>query len=298
MMIISILLFAIVILSNNSGDAGTIANTTQTPTTSSAPHKLESAAPPLPFEDGFENAVTVKDIFPVDLSRWHSITIQSNSDIKTVNEMQKRVLLGTGDVPSDGNRVEITQEKVHSGKNSLKLYTLATNGTNASKASIKRHALGLKKGDQVYFSGWYYLVGGTDASLIFLWDLEASPSSFLYKGSPGRRIYIQENGSLASDLGKWMPKTVVFRPAKNNMVTFPKDRWVNLKVHVFLSEANDGVMEVWIDDAKVLDGKGQTLPEASTTYESLEVGLTANGNKKNAQTLYIDDIKLSTTPIF
>jgi hypothetical protein len=51
-------------------------------------------------------------------------------------------------------------------------------------------------------------------------------------------------------------------------------------------------MEVWQDGALVIAGKGQTLPEAGSVYTSLEVGITANGNLRQAHTVYIDDCEI------
>lgn len=66
---------------------------------------------------------------------------------------------------------------------------------------------------------------------------------------------------------------------------------------MYLSPGNDGRVEVWQDAAKVLDEHGKTLPTSKTIYNQLEVGLTCNGNRKHAQTLYVDDVLLSNRPI-
>jgi hypothetical protein len=73
---------------------------------------------------------------------------------------------------------------------------------------------------------------------------------------------------------------------------------VRLRVHLFLSEKSDGVMEVWQDDTKVIDAHGQTLPTAKTIYDRLEVGLTANGSTEHAHTLYVDDVSISNRPLW
>src|SRR6266540_3063389 len=133
------------------------------------------------FKDGFENADSLVDL--VGLDRWHNVQIEPST-----------------------NRVEVTSEKVHSGTRALKLVAASGSG-RTTKADIDRQLLTFKKGDEVYFSGWFYLVGGRDVTGIFLWDLESTQ----YYNAPGRRLYIQGGEYLASDLGKWLPEPPRFR---------------------------------------------------------------------------------------
>ena len=226
-----------------------------------APAEPPAAVETFRFEDGFENADSLMDLICMD--RWHNVQIEPST-----------------------NRVEVTSEKVHSGTRALKLVAASGSG-GATKADIDRQLLTFKKGDEVYFSGWFYLVGGKDVSGIFLWDLESTQ----YYNAPGRRLYIQGGEYLASDLGKWLPEPPIFRQSSGKEVLFPKDRWCHVEIHLHLSEGSDGVMEVWQDGLKVIDGQGQTLPTAEAVYDRLQVGITANSNA-SAQTLYLDDIVL------
>lgn len=230
--------------------------------------------PPFHFADGFENATTITNLFPHDYSRWHGLQRESSSK-------------------PEANFIELATNIVHSGTNALKLQAVPYDGHTASKADIELEKLAFGKGHQVWFSGWYYLVGGTDAGLVFLWDLETTQ----HHNSPGRRLYIQNGEWLASDLGKWWTGKT-FRQAKGQETKFPKDQWVHLRVHLVLSEGNDGVMEVWQNDTKVLDAKGKTLPTGRTIYSRLQVGITANGNQKSTNTLYLDDIEISNQPLW
>jgi len=225
------------------------------------------------FQDGFENANAFADLFPRDYSRWHGFQRESVSK------------------PTP-NLVELAHDVVHSGTNALKLQAEPYDGHTASKADIEIEKLPFTKGSHVWFSGWFYLKSGGDASSVFLWDLEASHKV----QSPGRRLYLQSGEWLASDLGKWWSGKT-FRQPKGKEVPFPKDQWVRLKVHMFLSEGQDGTLEVWQNDAKVIDAVGQTLPTSKSVYNRLQIGLTANGNRKNPHTLFVDDILLSDEPI-
>lgn len=221
------------------------------------------------FADDFENSSTLLDLFPKDMSRWHNRQI----------------------VPEQ-NTVELTSELAHSGRQSLKCCASATQGKTTSKADLQRERLHFIKGDHVWSECWFFLMGTQDAASIFLWDLEASRK---YQ-SPGRRLYLQSGDVLASDLGKWSFAPKFTQPWKHR-TPFPRDRWVRVKVHLFLSDNADGLMEVWQDDIKVLDGHGQTLPTSKAVYDRLQIGLTANGNREYAHTLYVDDVLISNRPI-
>ena len=232
-----------------------------------------AAAAAFVFRDGFEDAVKTEDLFPRDFSRWHGRQRES----------------GAG---ATANEVALTTERAHSGAHALKCVAAPYDGHTASKADIERGRLYFVKNDDVWFRGWFWLAGGTDASLMFLLNLETTA----LHNSPGRRLYLQNGEWLASDLGKWWTGKT-FRQPRGREVKFPKDRWVELRVHLFLSEDNNGRMEVWQDGAKVIDATGKTLPTARTIYDRLQVGLTANGNRQHAQTLFVDDVVLSNRPL-
>ena len=225
------------------------------------------------FHDGFEDAAKLEDLFPRDFSRWHG--------------RQRE-----GGASAAANNVTLTSERGHSGAHALKCVAAPYDGHTASKADIERGRLHFVKGDNVWFRGWFWLAGGTNADSVFLWDLETTG----LRNSPGRRLYLQSGETLTSDLGKWWSGKT-FRQKRGAAVKFPKERWVELRVHMLLSEGGDGRMEVWQDGAKVLDATGQTLPTARTIYNRLQVGLTANGNRTHAQTLFVDDVAISNRPL-
>jgi hypothetical protein len=163
------------------------------------------------------------------------------------------------------------------------------NGWQASKADLQLTGLAFGVGDHVWSSGWYFLENAPDSRWTFLWDLEDSD----LMNSPGRRLYLSEGEALASDLGKWWTDEV-FRQPWDGFVPFPSGRWVELVVHLYLSQAENGVLEVWQDGALVLFGQGQTLPVRGSVFDRMQVGITANGNTDHAQVLYVDDVTLSS----
>lgn len=239
------------------------------------------AARPLPapvksfvFHEDFEAAKTMGDLFARKTDSWG----------RTENE---------GGQTIDCNSVLLTSEHTHTGRQALKcIATPSADGKKVSKADIECDGLRFKKGDHVWFSGWFWLPGDTDASQVFLWDLETSQ----LRNSPGRRLFLQDGESVASDLGKWWNAKAFRQPAATS-VKFPKDRWVFVKIHLMLSEGNDGHMQVWQDGVRVLDATGKTLPRAGTIYDRMQVGVTANSRTNRTQTVYIDDVTLSNRPI-
>ena len=238
----------------------------------------EMRPPPKPaeafvFRDDFEGVTKTEDLFPADRSRWSGVQCESGSGTKA-------------------NIVTLTSERSHSGRNALKCVAEPFDGKTASKADIERGGLRFVKGDHVWFKGWFWVAGGTDASLAFLWDLETTS----LRNSPGRRLFLQDGEVFASDLGKWWTGKS-FRQNRGAEVKFPKDRWVEVKIHLLLSEGRDGRMEVWQDGVKVLDSTGKTLPRARTVYDRLQIGLTANGGRNSKQTLFVDDVVLSNRPL-
>lgn len=237
------------------------------------------AAPPLPppsppfvFRDGFEDPTKTDDLFPGDATPLKNAPHQALA-------------------VSPGNTVAVTTERAHSGRHALKFIAAPFDGKKTSEADIEREGLRFVKGDDVWFSAWYWLEGTSEASTVFLWDLESTA----LRNTPGRRLFLRDGEMVASDLGKWWTAKK-FR-ASEGAPKFPKDRWVEVKIHLYLSDGADGRMQVWQDQIKVLDEAGKTLPRAKTVYDRMQVGVTANTGRTTAQTLFVDDVVLSNRPL-
>ena len=141
---------------------------------------------------------------------------------------------------------------------------------------------------------WVYNSGSTDSANLFLWDLEASKTYILLScQSPGRELYLSEpNGDwLKSDFGKWF-RGKDFHQVCGEEISFPKNRWVRLRVYMFLSPEQDGLMRVWQDENLILDQTGITLPTADAIYDRMQLGNTANGNDTDLNTLYLDNVSI------
>lgn len=223
------------------------------------------------FHENFEDSPALENLFSPDGTRWHGIQLQPGS-----------------------NLITITDEQAHTGSNAIKFVAQPYNGSQASKADIYIGELGLLNGDEIWTEMWVYLSGTPDTTNLFLWDLEATKTCFLFQcQSPGRRLYFSgpNGGWLKSDLGKWY-RGEDFLQNEGEEITFPKKIWVRLRVYLYLSPEQNGVMLVWQDNALVIDSVGITFPTADSVHDRLEVGITANGNRTNDITLYIDDISI------
>ena len=202
-------------------------------------------------------------------------------------DLRKRILNKVSDFVD--NRVEPSSEIVHSGKRSLRCYAVPkSGGMMLTKAFLGTEMLHYMKGDDVWFSGWYYLADGGKPFTIL--DLETT----WYNERPGIRLMLLESGYLIVEL-KWFTRAK-YRQRKGHELSFPVGRWVNIKTHYRLSEKDDGIIEVWQDNVKIIDARGQTLLLPDTIYNYLEVGITAHTYGQKAATLYIDDIVISDRP--
>lgn len=236
------------------------------------------------FEEGFEDVDRIADLIGIDRG-WTTFTLQSPQapSVQKYNQLRNRILREGTDFLD--NRVEPSSEVVHSGSKALKCYsTPPSPQMTTAKASLSTTLLYFEKGDDVWFSGWYYVAEGGMPFTVM--DLECTH----FKEHPGMRIMIGQDGYVRFEL-KWANKPT-YRQPKESRVPFPTGRWVHLKSRLKLSEAADGVVQLWQDGVKLIDEHGQTLPLASAIFDSLEIGISAHSFGPNPATLYVDDIKI------
>ena len=239
------------------------------------------------FDEDFERVAGLGDLIGPQRG-WTNFTLQSPRapSIPEYNALRHRLLTGQGDFLD--NRIEISQEHAHSGSSSLKCVSQPpSRGMVTAKASLSTSLLHFVKGDDVWFSGWYLVPEGS--SLPFtLMDLE---STWL-KEHPGMRIMLDPPGHLMLEL-KWADKPK-YRQAKGREIRFPVGQWVEVRLHLRLSDQPDGLVELWQDGVTIVEGRGQTLPLAGTIYDDLEVGISAHSFGPGATTLFVDDLGIST----
>lgn len=140
-------------------------------------------------------------------------------------------------------------------------------------------------------SVWVYIVGGTVTSDFYFFDLESTQAD----GNPGRRLVLGgPNGDWL-----WVNSKHAGLNAEQSLIppplAFPKSKWVQVKMHLYLSPNSDGLTEVWQDGIKVITKAGQTIP-SGLVYDWIELGTTANLSGQ-AQVIYLDELVISKDPI-
>jgi hypothetical protein len=231
------------------------------------------------FKEDFEGTAAVRDLIGPQRG-WTQFTLQSPSTptIPAYVALRKGILEGKESFRD--NRVEPTQEATHSGKSALRCFSVApARGMVCAKASIETELLHFTKGDNFWFSGWFFVQDGHPLTLM---DLE---STWIAEG-PGPRLIV-ENGCLAVEL-KWADKPMYRQPG-NVRVPLPTGKWVHLEVHYKLSETEDGTIEVWQDDRRIIATTGRNLPLADAILNRLEIGITAT---QDDATLFVDDLEI------
>ena len=77
----------------------------------------------------------------------------------------------------------------------VEIYRSTLRWKKLSEAEIQRDGLRFVKGDDVWFSAWYWLEGTSEASTVFLWDIE--PTAL--RNTPGADSFYKT--------AKWSPPT-------------------------------------------------------------------------------------------
>lgn len=238
------------------------------------------------FNAGFEDSASIPDLVG-EKTGWTGFAVQSPRapTVKDYVALRHKILKGESDFLD--NRLSLDERIVHSGKRSLKCTSVAASKEMVcAKSSLQTEFIHFKKGDDLWYSAWYYVEEGMPQTLV---DIETT----WIEGHPGPRIFIDETGCAYVEL-KWADKPK-YRQPRDRRVKIPQKQWVRFKAHFKLSEAADGIIEVWQDGVKIVDARGRTLPMANTILNSLEVGISANGHG-HGTTLYVDDVSVSDRP--
>ena len=240
--------------------------------------------------DGFETVRPLREMIGLE-SGWTGFTLQSpqTPSVGDYVALRNRILKGQADFLD--NRVETSAEVVHSGKGALKIFCTPRVGEMVTaKASLDTELVHFVKGDDVWFSAWYYIPEGSGMPFTVM-DLESS----WIKQYPGIRIVINESGHAMLEL-KWAAKPK-YRQTPGKEIPFPVGKWTHLVEHLHLSEKEDGLIELWQDGQKIVDARGQNLPLTRAIYNNLEIGISAYNDRTKPATLYVDDVVISNKPI-
>ena len=243
---------------------------------------------PTRFSRDFENDKSIKDLFITDVGQigFTAMTLQSPKAPEVSDYVKLRNCILAAKCDFLDNRIDLSKDVVHSGKQSVKFLAVAPNKSiETSKSSIETQLVYFRKGDDVWFEGWYYFQEGLPTTIM---DLE---STWL-KSYPGPRIWVNQDKTLEIEL-KALDKPRYKQTGAP--LPLPIKKWVRIVIHYKLSNTNDGVIQLWQDDKKIIDARGKNIPFPDTILNSLEVGISANSNS-NSVILYVDDISIGKTP--
>ncbi|MFA6544312.1 MAG: heparin lyase I family protein [Limisphaerales bacterium] len=242
------------------------------------------------FAEDFEGTTRLADL--MNLKRgWTSCELQSPRapTVKDYVKLRNRILKGESDFLD--NRIEPGGEVVHGGRTALKCVSVPPGrGMVTAKSSLSTELLHFVKGDDVWTSIWCHVPkdSGMPATVQ---DLETT----WMNEHPGIRIFITDEKYAAVQLKS--ANHPYYRQPKGREVRFPSGQWVHLRMHLKLSEKDDGVIELWQDGQKIIDTRGQTLVLAHAIYNSFEIGISAYNGQDKPSTLYVDDVSISGQPI-
>jgi len=233
---------------------------------------------PSQFSSGFEEN-KLQDLFRPN--GWTITTLLSPkaNSIKKYLKLHEKLMQGGKFLD---NRMDLDTKIVHSGKKALRFYSVKPGiGMKTTKSLVEKKWLCFAKGDHIWFSAWYYIKKGMPSTLF---DFETRR----FSGGPGIRLFVRRQKYASMEL-KFADKPVY----DQLKVPLPRQKWFNLKLHLVLSNHEDGVIELWQDGVKILSTRGRTLPTHDTIYDSMQVGITATPRET---VMLIDDVKVSTEP--
>ena len=242
------------------------------------------------FEDGFETIGNdLLELLANDGSRW--------SNLQQVN-------------PDNGeNEIEIESTTTYQGNNSLRIYAEASDNT-LSKADIEKGGFNAPEGSTVRISANFYIASTNNIENLFLIDLECCSCwdpSVPDNQCPGIRLMMKNNDHLSIERGKILGSTIV-----QSDIPFPRNEWVNVIWQLKLSQNNDGINKLLINNQEAISESGMNMPNTNLFetefanngvdfelqeplfYERFQIGATANPTQFGIE-LYIDNVKIEIT---
>lgn len=238
------------------------------------------------FEDGFESTGNdLFELFPNDGSRWNNIQ-QVDPD-------------------SGENEIDIESTVIYEGNNSLRIYAEKSDNT-LSKADIEKSGFSAQEGSTVRIEANFYIASTDNIENLFLIDLECCSCwdpTVPHNQCPGIRLMMKDNDYLSIERGKILSSNIV-----QSVVAFPRNEWVNVVLEMKLSQNNDGINKLLINNQEVISESGMNMPNASLFetefadngidfelqeplfYERFQIGVTANPTQYGIE-LFVDDVK-------
>jgi len=137
------------------------------------------------FKADFENVATLQDLIG-EKHGFTSFVLQSPSAPTVADYVKLRTAILKNERSFIDNRVEPSTEKAHSGKQALKAHAVApSRSMQCSKAHIESELLHFVKGDDYWFSGWYFISEGMPYTI-------ADIKSGWIEGTPGLRLRLED----------------------------------------------------------------------------------------------------------
>jgi Polysaccharide lyase len=237
------------------------------------------------YQEDFEGYADFRDLFATSTQDtgkyWVSFTAQSPDRPEIADYVALRQCIMAGTCAFTDNKMELIEEPGNAGNHVIRLTAVKpARNMVTSKMSFDSPLPYFVKGMDLWYQADYKIQGDYPYSLV---DFE-NP---YFESSPGPRIVF--SGSALAWENKFGAKD---KYLQTNPVTVPKDQWFTLKVHIFLTNTSDGLVEIWQDGVSVLRANGKTLPTYHSIQSSLEVGISATSEATQVllDNLHISDI--------
>ena len=245
------------------------------------------------FEDGFETQNDLLDeLFPSNGNRWS--TIQQTDPTNATNE------------------ISISNTEFSEGQNALRVLAYQSD-SDLSKVDIEKNGLNIVSGDKVTIKANFFIVGTESIENLLLLDLECcscwDPNVGDNYGSenqcPGVRLMMSGgNDYLSIERGKISGTTI-----QQTDFAFPRNQWVSVQWEMTMSDNENGLNRLIINETEVINQTGMNMPNAQvftdvflnqsidftlqepTFYERVQIGATANPTAGNIE-LFVDDFSI------
>ena len=256
-------------------------------------HTEEILTESFSFEDGFETQNNLLDeLFPSNGTRWSSI--QQTNPLHATNE------------------ISISTTEFSQGQSALRILAFQSD-SQLSKMDIEKNGLNIKAGDKVTIKADFFINGSESIENLLLIDLECcscwDPSVGDNFGSenqcPGVRLMMSgANDYLSIERGKISRTTL-----QQTNFSFPRNQWVSVQWEMVLSENDNGLNKLLINDIQVINESAMNMPNAKVFkdvfankgidftlqepifYERVQIGATANPTAGTIE-LYIDNFSI------
>jgi len=233
----------------------------------------------------------------LDAAAWTRIVNFNNGTLGTTAQ-------GSNGFDQCAGDTVYTRDQTHDGSNAVKMSISAGDTGWCTWGGLLDFPGNLKQGDQLWVSLYMYV-----------------PSSFVVTDSNGslKFLRIHTNGVGYYDfqiIDDDTSMNYVYRSLKEGVAVwhyigdrsklsslFPRDRWFKLEINLSFDSTSvknggTGRTRVWIDDKPIYEGNDErTLAAASDIADQLFVFTWWNGGAPKSQSLYMDDIYMtSDTP--